>query len=73
MVSSAERGRPKIDFTESSKTTKRRRIALLEKHDESAASVLRSSDFPPIPKSSEPNIEKVLSLLMDTGITKHHS
>lgn len=70
-VSSAERGRPKIDFAESSKRTKRRRIGLLENHDESAASVLRLSDTPPILKSCEPNIENVLSLLMETGIIKH--
>lgn len=71
MATSNNRGRPKIDFAESSKRTKRRRIALLEEHDKSAASILRSSDFQPNLNSSEANIEKVVSLLMDTGLTKH--
>lgn len=58
-------------IADSSKRTKRRRIAQLEEHDESAASSLRSSDFQPNLKSSEANIEKVVSLLMDTGLTRH--
>jgi len=60
MDTSNYRGRPKIDLAESSKRTKRRRIALLEEYDESAASILRSSDFQPNLKSSEANIEKVV-------------
>ncbi|XP_054727450.1 uncharacterized protein LOC129237075 [Anastrepha obliqua] len=68
---SSSRGRPKMDFVESSKRTKRRRIALLQKHDESAASVLRSSDSQSSLNATEINIEKVLSLVVDIGLSKH--
>ena len=65
------RRRPKIDLAVCAKRPKRRRIALLQEHDESDASVLRSSDFQPNLKQHEANIEKVLSFLVDTGLSKH--
>ena len=64
------RRRPKIDLAVRSKRTKRP-VALLKEHDQFAASVLLSSDFQPNLKQHEANIEKVLSFLVDTGLSKH--
>ena len=44
---------------------------MLEEHDESAASVLRSSDFQPKLRQHKSNNEKVSSFLVYTGISKH--
>lgn len=70
-VSNSNRGRPKIDFADSSKKTKRRRVAEVAKYDESAAAVLRSSDFQSNSLFSEANTDEILSLLMETNLTKH--
>lgn len=58
---------PKKKFGKLSKRTNRRRIAEVAKHDDPAASDMRSSDFK---SHSQPNIEEVISLLMETNLTK---
>lgn len=70
-VTSDDRGRPKTDFSKCSKRTKRRRIANIAKLDETAASVLRTSDSQPQIVHSMPNVEEVLSLFVETNLTKH--
>jgi len=65
------RGRPKKNFAECSKRTKRRRIAEVAKHDESAASDMRSSNVQPQNLCNEANIEEVLSLFVEANLTKH--
>lgn len=64
-------GDRKLIFSKCSKRTKRRRIANITKLDETAASVLRSSDSQPQIVHSMPNVEEVLSLFVETNLTKH--
>lgn len=63
------RGRPKRDFIESSKRTKRRKIAKLSKSDESIACALRSCNLSS-PAFSEFSADEVLSILVETGLSK---
>lgn len=69
MVESAHRGRPKLDFAESSARTKRRRIAQLTKIDESAVSALRNEHQMQNVFPADPN--EVISLLMETDMSKN--
>jgi len=71
MIEAAKRGRPKVDFSESSKRTKRRRIAELSITNESAACDLRSCNFQSNAMCSKANIDEVLSLLMEANLSKH--
>jgi len=66
----ADRGWPKKDFMESSKRTKRRRIAELSKSDESIGSVLRSSNSSH-PMLTEVDVDEVLALFVETNMSKH--
>lgn len=70
-VSNLYRGRPKKDFTEISNRSKRRRIAEVAVRDESAASLLRMSDFQGNKSISEISIEEVLAVFMECQLTKH--
>lgn len=54
-----------------SKRTKRRRVAEISKLDETSASFLRSSEVRSQQEQSQANVEEVLSLLVEVGLTKH--
>lgn len=66
-----ERGRPKLDFSECSRRTKRRRIAEIAEMDESAADCLRFSTEVNSTKISPASTTEVISLMMETNLTKH--
>lgn len=67
----AKRGRPKGDFLDSSKRTKRRRIAALSKCDESTASALRSSNNQKKRMCTKAVVDEVLALLIEAKMSKH--
>ncbi|XP_039968727.1 uncharacterized protein LOC120780528 [Bactrocera tryoni] len=69
MEESTHRGRPQLDFADSSTRTKRRRIAQLSEIDESAVSALRNEHQNQTILPADP-IE-VISLLMETSMSKH--
>lgn len=66
---SAPRGRQKLNFMEASTRSKRRRIAQLVKIDETAVSALRNKSQSQNVLPADPT--EVISLLMETGMTKH--
>ena len=66
---SVPRGRQKLNFMECSTRTKRRRIAQLVEIDETAVSALRNENQTQNVLPADP--KEVISLLMETGMTKH--
>jgi len=68
IAESASRGRPKVDFAESSSRTKRRRIAQLIDIDESTVSALRNENQQQPTMQADPT--EVISLIMETAMSK---
>lgn len=64
MGKTATRGRPKGDFVDSFKRTKRRRIAEQSKGDRSTASALRSFNIPTKHMCTKAVVNEVLALLI---------
>jgi len=64
-----KRGRPKINFSECSSRTKRRRIDKIADFDESAADCLRSAAVEE--KISPASANEIISLIMEASLTKH--
>lgn len=67
----SKRGRPTADFSACSKRTKQRRIAKLAETDKSAADTLREVHLESNPLFQEVNVTEVLSVIIDTNLTKH--
>lgn len=70
LATNSNRGRPRKMFFESSNRTKRRRIAEISKSNEIVASALRSATVLP-EASSKVNIMEVVSLIIETNLSKH--
>lgn len=71
MRKTATCGRPKGDFVDSSKRTKRRRIAEQSKGDRSTASALRSFSIPTKHMCTKAVVNEVLALLIEAKMSKH--